>query len=273
LNSYKNLIPKIEDIGSVNKSPDILSLIDNFLFIASDYINFSINIEIKEKELCPDCLLEMEFNISENIYICSSCGFEKQVIDIDVDSLKEMKRMINKPKNYKSKEIFIKIMNKFQGKDCIVDQNLYEKINDYCIRYALPTRESVKNLELDEYGGKNGTSKKMMYNILKNIEEKEEYQNISVICSEYWGWELPDISCYENSLLSDYDEIERVLSGRKMNSQYRLFRQLKKLGYKCKEDNFKIVTTDGVLEELEILWEEVCNKLKWKYVGINDIDF
>ena len=54
--------------------------------------------------------------------------------------------------------------------------------------------------------------------------------------------------------------------GRKssLNSQWRLYKHLKRLGWPCKEKDFKIPTTQDILDFHKIKWAEICDILGWE---------
>jgi hypothetical protein len=137
--------------------------------------------------------------------------------------------------------------------------------------YTIVSSEYIRtNVLLDEEGEKPGTSRTLMFKALKDTGNSHYYDHINLILHEMWCWKLPDITHLEDQIMDDYDKSQRVYEAlpkdRKssLNSQFRLFKHLRRLGYPCKSRNFRIPTTHDILEFHENMWAKICEVLDWE---------
>jgi hypothetical protein len=109
-----------------------------------------------------------------------------------------------------------------------------------------------------------------MYKALKDTGNSDYYDHINIILNEMWGWVLPDVSHLEDKIMEDYDTSQRIYEvipkDRKssLNSQFRLFKHLRRLGYPCKSKDFRIPTTHDILEFHNSTWAKMCEILNWE---------
>ena len=109
-----------------------------------------------------------------------------------------------------------------------------------------------------------------MLKALKDIGCSGFYDHLNVILNEMWGWLLPDISHLEDQIMEDYDVSQRVYEtlpkDRKssLNSQFRLYKHLRRLGFPCKSKDFRIPATHDILEFHNTIWAKICEILDWE---------
>ncbi len=110
------------------------------------------------------------------------------------------------------------------------------------------------------------TSRDLMSHALSAIGLSDNYEDLSLICHTYWGWELPTLTTeQEDLLMDDYDKVqvvfEQIKEERKssMAVEYRVFRQLWHRGFPCHPHDFKIVTTEEIVDYYEEKFKKICS--------------
>jgi len=254
------------------------SIIFEYLEIARRYIPIDVIREIPNKDSCPGCGImndELELIEDENgSTICPNCGLEKIAIarqPFYADGC----RVNNSRNNYEDRANFEKVLMRFQGKQ----QNkppkeLYVKLDEWFMKNGLKSSEEYRKIPLNSEGKKDGTSRELMYKALGEIGCSGYYDDINLIMNVFWGWLLDDVSHLEDRIMKDYDLFQMVYEeildkqGRKssLNSQWRLYKHLRRLGYDCKANDFKIPSTPDILEFHKIKWGEGCKILGWEDV-------
>ena len=142
--------------------------------------------------------------------------------------------------------------------------------NTGCPKYI--SSKQIRQMKLSSDGEKKGTSRNLMYKALKDTGNSNYYDHIDIILYEMWGWKLYDFSHLEDAIMDDYDKSQRVYEtlpkDRKssMNSQFRLYKHLKRLGFPCKSKDFRIPTTHDILEFHENIWSKICDHIGWKNI-------
>lgn len=263
-------------------------IIFDFLEIARKYIELDVIREVKDGNICPTCseILDEEDLISEEngTIVCPNCLTEKISV-VRARFYKDNTRTNNSGNNYEDRANFEKVLMRFQGKQPDKPPpELYESLERYFTKYKLPlidihsdgfptyvSSNYIKNhLPLNSAGEKDGTSRGLMYKALKDSGNSRYYDHINIILHVMWGWELPDVSHLELQIMDDYDKSQRIYEilpkDRKssLNSQFRLFKHLRRLGYNCKSSNFRIPTTHDILEFHENIWAKICEELEWE---------
>lgn len=265
-------------------------LILDFIEIARRYIQIDLIREIKEGNNCPACGTKLDQSMSsaddDGISTCPNCGIEKISI-IQTRTYHDNARTNNSGNNYEDRANFRKVLMRYQGKEPDKpNQELYQKLENYFIENETPkidvdndgkrrfvTPEFIRTqLPLNQDGEKEGTSRSLMFKALKDIGCSEYYDHLNVILNEVWGWELPDISYLEDQIMEDYDVSQRVYEAlpkdRKssLNSQFRLYKHLKRLGHPCKSKDFRIPSTHDILEFHNTIWAKMCEVLDWENI-------
>ena len=246
-------------------------IISKYLEIARKYICIDLirkNPEIKT--CCEDPDIFMDESGSD---VCNNCGLEKINI-VKTQFYSDSSRLNNSKNNYEDRANFVKVLMRFQGKQINKPgKELYERLNKYFLERGLKSSEEYNAMSLLPDGTKPGTSREMMFEALSNIGCSGHYDDINLICSIFFGWELPNISHLEDAIMQDYDDFQKVyenlpdLEGRKssLNSQWKLFILLLRRGYPCKSKDFKIPTTPSILEFHKIKTQETYQILGWEY--------
>ncbi len=264
----EEIIP--EDSDTQEKRQKIIS---DFIEIARKYITIDLIRDINIKDLCPGCGKKLEDNIEckDDDSIVCSCGYEKITIARS-QFYKDTSRVNNARNNYEDRNNFLKLIMCFQGKE--PDKpgpELYDALDAYFTKEELPriankyhSSEQIRELPMNEYGEKPGTSRLLMYKALKETGNANQYDHINIILHTYWGWKLHDITHLEDILMDDYDKFQKIYEmlpkDRKssLNRHFRLYKHLLRRGYPCRSCEFKIPTTPDILEFHNTYWDKMC---------------
>ena len=261
-----------ETVENKEQQMNRYSIIFDYLEVARKYININIYREVVAST-CSGCGLawsdETCQTYDQGIVVCN-CGYERYSVFIS-PFCKDMTRVNTTRNNYDDKENFRKVVNRFQGKEANPPGlELYDRLDDYFRRIGFPTSDIIKEYPLNKEGRKKGTNKSLIYEALKEINYTDQYDHVNLICHIYWGWKLHDLSHLEDQIMADYETSQNMVvnltKDRKssLNSQFRLYKHLKRLDYDCKEDDFKIPTTPDIREYHEIVWDKLCKLLDWE---------
>ena len=263
-------------------------LILDFIEIGRKYIQIDLVREIKDGgNDCPVCggqLDDSDSSLDEDgISVCTSCNIERISV-VRTRFYQDNARTNNSGNNYEDRANFKKVLMRKQGKQ--PDKplpELYEKLESYFIDKQIPridtgngpqflTSHQIRNLPLNNEGEKTGTSRALMYKALKETGNSDFYDDIDVICNVVWGWDLMDFTHLEDKLMDDYDSSQRVYEvlpkDRKssLNSQFRAYKQLRRLGFPCRTNQFRIPTTHDILEFHNTIWVKICDVLGWENI-------
>jgi len=258
-------VPVLSDKGQLR-----LSIISRFLDIASRYVDIDISRDIPYNPLCPMCGYDLSTieNEERAATHCPSCGLECNLVNQTITSCNDK---VGK-NNYEDRENFLKALKRFQGKQVNkVPSSVMDKLDDYFRRYNLPLADEVKCRPLDSRGKREGTTLDMLLKALSEVGCSSYYEDVNLIGHIYWGWDLPDLSHLEESIMDDYDKSQRIFEEIKderkssLNTQYRLYRHLEHQGFPCSKNDFKMVTTREILEYYEEIWKTICSRLNWTF--------
>jgi len=304
INKVKPLIDRYRQIGSLtkmvsfNKSDEYTNksdkvpeteeeqifrhrIISNYLDIAKKYIKIDVVRRIDIDNICSGCRNKLDENAEidkTGITVCKLCGTERIPITVS-PFFKNTTRVNTSRNNYEDRDNFYKVILRYQGKQINKpNSSVYDKLDRYFESIDFPSSNEIKLLRKNKYSDNNTnnekdkTSRQLMYEALRKTGNSNQYDHINLICHVYWGWELPDISHLESQVMNDYDISQKIYDSlpkdRKssLNSQFRLYKHLRRLGYFCKESDFKIPTTQDIREFHEITWSTICDIAGWENV-------
>ncbi len=248
--------------------PDRLTIILSYLDIANDYHRIDISFDWGDKPRCSSCgSTDIDEGPSGNI-ICFTCSAE-HVVALNLPMYRGGTSMSRGGKNdYDDRENFKKALRKFQGKQVpkFDIDSLTTKLDSYFSQRNIPLGCEIKKLPLDSRGRRGNTTKGNIQNALKKIGEPELYSEINLICSIYWGWEIPDISNLVEKMLSDYDIFNNIYvtirdknKSSALNTEMTLYCLLRHNDFECNRDDFKIVRTSsiyrGYIQKMEMIFK------------------
>ena len=262
-------------------------LILDFIEIARKYIQIDLIREVKEGNNCPTCGTKFDDSMcsmdDNGISVCSVCGIERISV-IRSRFYQDNARTNNSGNNYEDRANFKKGLMRYQGKQPDKPPpELYRTLDNYFIENMVPkididgdgtrrfvTPEEIRAMPINMEGEKRGTNRSLMFKALKDTGNSDFYDHINVILNEVWGWSLHDISHLEDLVMEDYDVSQRIYEtlpkDRKssLNSQFRIFKQLRRRGHYCKAKDFRIPTTHDILEFHNTMWSKMCEVLQWE---------
>ena len=296
LTKYENLVStylqQFQNLNNTESNSDVkLNIILNYLDIARRYIAINITRDNENKNICPECHLNLEniYPDNQSCLTCPECGSERcylQTNDTPRDRNQSTKT------DYSDIENFIKSLDQYSGTQKVVlPLDLEYKLDIHFQKKGIPKGFDIRQLYLiGKFEGRRKRGYKyksliksenefvdidMLYQALHDTRNADYYKDRNLITHVYWGWELPDISYYRDRLIKDYQvvqpEYNKIRGDEKKSSistDYRSFRQLWHIGYPCHPSDFKMITTTEIISYYEKIWEEIVNKvgkqLHWK---------
>lgn len=250
-----------------------LIIIDDYLQIAKDYIEIDVSWKGKNEARCPACdckFSEVYIDDESGLHKCN-CGYERENLS-KVAGFNDPKRVnVGGRNNYNDEETFIKAFYRIQGK--IIDnipEALYRQLDDFFKLKGLPTGDEIKNYPILPNGKKEGTSIQQLFIALEHTNNASYYNNANLIAHNYWGWNLPDYSIYEEGILEDYYKTQKVYDNIKtrdsnLNVIIRIFLHLKARDCPCVWEDFKILSSRESLEYHREMWIKMCKSTGIKY--------
>lgn len=264
--SVESIFQYIKEIKETKKcltKKELQTLYSRFLNIIEFFLPEDIEFEYDKnstKTKCFYCGCEKFFSDTGIIY-CSVCFTE---ISPEISLYSINKNNTYSSYVYEERENFKKTIERFQGKQKIkFPKDMFQKLDEYFRSYGLPTGEEVRNKKLK-------LDKELLLRALSEKKFNKYYEDINLISNMYWGYELPDISHIENKLLEDYDKFNevyrRIKKDRKssLNTQFLLYKLLKRNGYPCSKSDFKLMKTHDIIEYHEEIYKRVCKELNWR---------
>jgi hypothetical protein len=153
----------------------------------------------------------------------------------------------------------------FEGKlDPVVPRGLIPKIERYvCHYFKVPEKEEVRKLPLSEKGERQGTSRGMIIDALKELYLERHIGIVSNIANKMWGSRLPNMTKHHIKILTDCVVQKEVFTrmsthGRKSNLNQRLILMYitNRYGYKWDAVDFRVSTSPQTLQkQIDILNE------------------
>jgi predicted Zn-ribbon and HTH transcriptional regulator len=256
-----------------------LDAIEQYLDIAKKYAKIEVTRIMPEYYLCDNCGYDLrDVDMTDEIVICPGC---ESMIRKYVGSKEEASN--DTPASGGSGSVigddsrnFRDTLKRFQGKEQVnIPAELYTKLDEYFETIDKPIGEYYKDMAPLADGTKQGTSKKIMSEALKKIKCSSYYENEASICREYWGWELPDLSAYEDTIIELYFEFQACYQSVKgyerkssLATQVILWLILHNLGIMCSRKDFRLVEIDKTVSYYRQVLEECTKKLGWKNIPL-----
>lgn len=248
LEESKNIITEFKNSGgdrfdTKTEKTVLKDLLSRYIVILEKYVKVQVNYDQKKCKVC------------NSVCVCKN----KKV-----------------RKDYEDEINFIKALNRFQGKQNkkINFPVIIKELDDYFKRYSKPVSDYIKKMPLNDDGYTRGnTSIAKLNEALIETKNTKLYEDINLLCHEYWGWELPNISEIYDTIISDYritqaayDRIEDKNRKSCLNLQYRIFKHLELRGFPVTKDNFKLPSTTDILKEHDLLWKIMCKESKLIFI-------
>jgi hypothetical protein len=232
-------------------------LISQFLIVAKKYCSnlvFSGNIASSNKQVkisCDNCKTKNVFLYEGIKFICTDCGYEKEVF-ANTLSYRDMSRTnILQKASYERRSHFRDCINQFQGKqNCKIDPELYKALDEQFEKHHMlnGTKDTAKEIRYQN------VEQDHVLLFLKELGYDKQYENAKYIYSVITGKKCPDIAHIEEQLMIDFDVLvnlyikkfkyEKKIDRKSfMNIQYVFFQLLNKNKYPCRKEDFNILKT------------------------------
>lgn len=277
---YLNTYYETFDSKNTNDIERRIDAIEQYIKIASKHAKLEIRRLLPEYHLCDVCGYDLyEVQSDENYIICPGCstitgkfvenndGYERPK-DGFTNSSSSVRG--EDPRNFKD------ALKRFQGKERVnIPDTLYTDLDNYFVSKCKPKGEYFRELAPNANGGKTGTSKAMLYEALKSTGHSDFHENEAYICMKYWGWELQDLSEYEDTILKYYQKFQECYENKKgdgrkssLSTQVLLWLILHNLGIPCSSQDFKIVEVSDTVNYYNQVLTECTRELGWKNIQL-----
>ena len=286
LDQYNKIGPlyKIINLSSISPKTDVEQLnyrkkiIDEYIKRASKY--YKLNIERRKRKgrycsSCDTCLDDVM--CSNGTIVCPKC-FVTQVQIIQNAYLSDGVKVNSLSRNnYISRENFKNIMLRFcGGMNIQFPENLFDNMEKYflSIQYMFDktyTFEDIRLMDKNEYGQRGPFDVSDIRSALQKLGYEEHYPDAYYIGHLMWDWNKPNIDNIFKQIMDDYDVIDKIQEQIKhkygksssINSYLLCYRLLRKNGFKCKVNDFKIIETDAILRKYEKMTKEIYSIAGW----------
>lgn len=233
-----------------------------FLSVVEKYNNIlRLNIPkigIVKKPLACDCGNSKDIDVvDERLYYCQKCGTELKEQIGSRNTFKDIER-VNVSSKYKySRMIHIQnCIRQYQGKQKV-------KIPPQLLR---DVQEQLK------LNGCKKINPQHIRSALQNTGWSDHYENFVLIWSIVTGNNCPDISELEDSILRDFELVEREYNTLMDNPQeerssfmsypYVLYQLLRKHGHRCDMNFFNMLKSDRI-GWLDTIMGKIFDRLEW----------
>lgn len=282
IEEYKKLIGTIErvkfsDLKEDYVEPDEvvkarIGVIDRYIDIANKYIEIDIvRVQNRPADMCIGCNFRLKDYApnEDGLIICPQCGTEHANV-ITAKMPKDGNR-INSTAVVEDESIdnFLRAFTRYQGlQSDRPDPELYDELDEYFVANGRLRGKEVREMPLDEYGRRGDTNHRMLLSALSKIRRPEYYEHVNLIGHLYWGWTLPDVMQYRETIIDHYNKTQKVFyqipphereRTSSIGTQWRLFRHLQLVGHKCYIDEFKIAENSDSLNVHAKLWKLMCD--------------
>jgi hypothetical protein len=173
---------------------------------------------------------------------------------------------------------FKRTIKKFFGHPIIIDEKIKgELFNDldqyFRSRTDIRVPDHIEAASLPLVNGKRArTDKQYMYQALQATQWPGFYDHVTYLCFMYWGTPIKPVSkAFFKGLVDDFHTYRSIFETAKsqfkrkstLNTQFVLYKLLKKNGYPVSESDFKLVVTDHTRDFHEKAWTVICQVTGW----------
>lgn len=268
------------DLTAVTKaeacSSEARELRVKFLTEARRFVNLPVKVDKKFDRRCPACMKDMELSDITEMYICSTCGFEKAPI-FNVEEVWTEEGEVEPSKDV-NKEVanMLRLTRRLQGRDRLVNEEaILEKLAIYFSYKGYYPSSFVKAQPLNQDGRTRGPySKSDMTEALRLIGHDQPYWDGNRFCHLVWGWNLPSwdqqmdliADRYKCFLITSYQVIHELDPSRSSTvmKQYVLFCILNDMGIGVSRDDLELPEAD-CLATYEYYRQNIYSRLGWTW--------
>lgn len=262
--------------GELEQIEQRCSIIFSYTEIARKYFPIDVRRIHKNISVCSVCNSSLDDTIEDNGIIRCTCGAEIQFYSDSTSQSDATRQEPTRQRN--SAQDRANFEKAFDSYNCRqedkIPSGLYLAIDQYMTSYGKPTSVEIRRMPLNKDDCSRGnTSMKLLFSILAETGYTDYYDYGRLILAKAWGWVFSDISHLKIKVMEDYDLTQKAFvdlenKGRKSspNRYYRLFRHLQANGHSCTIDDFRVVTTDEILDKLNLLWIKICQKCDYPLI-------
>ncbi len=236
--------------------------------IIKKYTSISFDIELLSKFCCVECSFDLTDVAPEHdgIIRCPECRVENEANRCPKKFVSITKNISTSHGDYSERANFYKFIRRIQGKHGeTIDKSIYAKLDTYFIKERKDIGGTIRERAFDSKKFKVGTNLDMMLKALNSCGFPEHYDDVYLICRDYWGWELPDFGNDEDEIMRIYDitqtayiKIENKTRSSSISIPFRAFKIVELLGYPYEVCDFKIPKDDKSREETDKYWRMSC---------------
>lgn len=277
LESYKKILKtpiRLSFVGvkkQDNNNPKS-DIVNKYLSIVQKYDKTYSKIYKKsDKKVCLHCGNKKEFILDDNVFICSECGTELDIVQY-TPSYKDIDRVnISAKYTYDRKVHFRDCINQYQGKqNCSIEPLVYEQLEDILDKHhlLLGDKKTCKEIRFSKI------TKEHILMFLKELGFPKHYENVILIHYTMTGKKPDDISYLEDKLLADFDLLvetydklfkNKVSRVNFISTQYVLYQLLLKHKHPCKKEDFVILKTMDRKSFHDTIASELFGVLNWSF--------
>ena len=236
------------------------ALIFDYLRIAREYLDLENFIPKPTGLSCPACH-GSEFTQDANAYTCKSCYVQIEIPD-DSPSFKDTDRVnMTSRYIYTTRGHFNDAMNRFTAtQNTSIDESVLATLREQLAQHGLdgPRKKKV--------------TKDHLYMFLSEQRLGEYYEDINLIYFLITREKPPDITHLRTELFEMHEDVEKAYAvvrnserTNSLNVNFKLYKLLQLLGFKCNKDDFYFLKTPTKQSEHEEKWMEVIAYLQAKY--------
>jgi ribosomal protein L37AE/L43A len=233
-------------------------VIFDFLRIAQEYIDLE-NFSLKPHVTCKNCMSSnFKATEEEGIYVCEKCGMQIETGE-GGPSFKDTDRVNMAARyTYSTRGHFIDAMNRLEGKEnTTIPPEIFNIL-----------KTEIKNHQILQ----SEIEKALLYQFMNEQKLGAFYENINYIHASITHISPPDIAVFRSELIEMNDQIDEVYQDIKdpdrintQNVDFKLYKLLQLVGYKCKREDFFFLRTFSKEREHHDKWREIIEELDEKY--------
>jgi hypothetical protein len=252
-------------------------IINKYIEVAQKYIDIPLKRDKKDskpRKECEQCGNKKDFILDDNIFICSDCGNQLDIMQYTT-SYKDVDRVnISAKYTYDRKVHFRDCINQYQGKqNCTIESKVYEQLEQIFEKHHLligdkNTRKEIRFSKI---------TKEHVLMFLKELGFSKHYENVILIHYTMTGKKPDDISHIEDKLLADFDLLvetydklfkNKVSRVNFISTQYVLYQLLLKHKHPCRKEDFVILKTMDRKSFHDNIASELFATLNWSFTPL-----
>lgn len=263
---------------SKTNSNQKLNIISRYIHILEKYLHVIVYNKYNSTFRCIVCKETYNENyktVDGGAYTCS-CGMHQNIISNE--SMNSNENGIPLSPVNEDKNNFTDVINRYCGipKNTVTLDHVYEQFDEYLSKSRRMTGKELRSLPvkkskyIERIGNKNGTSVNMVVSMLKDTGNTSYYDHINYIGGIYFGWIMPDLSKWKESILlihnlakRNYNKFDNKRSGI-LNGNVILYLICEFLHIPCVKEDFKMVDTKESFDNYREIWLRMCDCIEVK---------